>query len=75
VLAFAGGNALGAYGAGAYEALHKRGYTPDVVSGASIGAVTGGIIAGNAPAQGGETARVLASGGHGQRVRLRAGRG
>ena len=51
VLALAGGNALGAYGAGAYEALHGRGYTPDVVSGASIGAVTGGIIAGNAPAQ------------------------
>ena len=51
VLALAGGNALGAYGAGAYEALHGRGYAPDVVSGASIGAVTGGIIAGNAPAQ------------------------
>ena len=50
VLALAGGNALGAYGAGAYEALHERGYTPDVVSGASIGAVNGGIIAGNAPA-------------------------
>ena len=51
VLALAGGNALGAYGAGAYEALHRRGYTPDLISGASIGAVTGGIIAGNAPAQ------------------------
>ena len=46
-LALAGGNALGAYAAGAYEALHERGYGPDVVSGASIGAVTGGIIAGN----------------------------
>lgn len=51
VLALAGGNALGAYGAGAYEALHERGYAPDLVAGASIGAVTGGIIAGNAPAQ------------------------
>ena len=50
-LALAGGNALGAYGAGAYEALHDRGYAPDFVSGASIGAVTGGIIAGNVPAQ------------------------
>lgn len=50
-LALAGGNALGAYGAGAYEALHERGYAPDLVSGASIGAVTGGIIAGNVPAQ------------------------
>jgi NTE family protein len=48
-LALAGGNALGAYGAGAYEALHQRGYLPDVVSGASIGAVNGGIIAGNPP--------------------------
>ena len=47
-LALAGGNALGAYAAGAYEALHDRGYLPDLVSGASIGAVTGGIIAGNA---------------------------
>ena len=51
VLAFAGGNALGAYAAGAYEALHQRGYLPDLISGASIGAVTGGIIAGNAPEQ------------------------
>ncbi len=50
VLALAGGNALGAYAAGAYDALHERGYTPDLISGASIGAVTGGIIAGNAPA-------------------------
>ena len=48
-LALAGGNALGAYAAGAYEALHGRGYLPDLVSGASIGAVTGAIIAGNAP--------------------------
>jgi NTE family protein len=48
-LALAGGNALGAYGAGAYEALHARGYLPDVVSGASIGALNGGIIAGNRP--------------------------
>ncbi|HEV7802377.1 MAG TPA: patatin-like phospholipase family protein [Burkholderiales bacterium] len=50
-LALAGGNALGAYGAGAYQALHEHGYAPDIISGASIGAVTGGIIAGNVPAQ------------------------
>jgi NTE family protein len=50
-LALAGGNALGAYGAGAYEAMHARGYTPDAISGASIGAITGAIIAGNVPAQ------------------------
>jgi NTE family protein len=48
-LALAGGNALGAYSAGAYEALHERGYRPDVVSGASIGAINGAIIAGNPP--------------------------
>jgi NTE family protein len=45
----AGGNALGAYAAGAYEALHDSGCLPGVVSGASIGAVNGGIIAGNRP--------------------------
>ena len=50
-LALAGGNALGAYEAGAYEALHGRGYFPDLVSGASIGAINGAIIAGNAPQQ------------------------
>lgn len=50
-LALAGGNALGAYAAGVYEALHHRGYLPDTVSGASIGAVVGGIIAGNLPGE------------------------
>ena len=48
-LALSGGNALGAYAAGAYEALHHAGTRPDIVSGASIGAVTGAIIAGNPP--------------------------
>jgi len=50
-LTLSGGNALGAYGAGAYEALHDRGYPPHIVSGASIGAINGGIIAGNPPEQ------------------------
>ena len=50
-LALSGGNALGAYAAGAYEALDKAGVRPDIVSGASIGAVTGAIIAGNPPDQ------------------------
>ena len=50
-IVFAGGNALGAYGAGAYEALHTRGYAPGVVCGASIGAVMAGIVAGNVPAE------------------------
>jgi NTE family protein len=48
-LALAGGNALGAYAAGAYEAMHDRNYVPDVIAGASIGAITGAIIAGNPP--------------------------
>ena len=48
-LAISGGNALGAYAAGAYQALHDRGFLPHVVSGASIGAVTGGLIVGNPP--------------------------
>ena len=50
-LALAGGNALGAYGAGACEALIARSYVPAMISGASIGAVTGAIIAGNPPEQ------------------------
>ncbi|MCJ2011790.1 patatin-like phospholipase family protein [Methylobacterium sp. J-076] len=49
VLVLAGGNAVGAYHAGAYEALHGQGHRPDWVVGASIGAVVAAIIAGNAP--------------------------
>jgi NTE family protein len=47
VLVFGGGNALGAYHAGVYEALHERGVEPEWVIGASIGSVVGAIIAGN----------------------------
>lgn len=50
-LALSGGNALGAYAAGAYEALHEAGIALDIVSGASIGAITGALIAGNPPDQ------------------------
>ena len=46
-LVLAGGNALGAYQAGACEALNERGLEPNWIAGASIGAVTGAIIAGN----------------------------
>lgn len=49
VLVLQGGGALGAYQAGAYEALAERGYAPDWVAGISIGAINGAIIAGNAP--------------------------
>jgi NTE family protein len=48
-LVFGGGNALGAYHAGAFEVLQARGIRPDWLVGASMGAITGAIIAGNAP--------------------------
>ena len=50
-LVLSGGNALGAYLAGAYEHLHRNNIEPDWIVGASIGAVTGAILAGNAPEQ------------------------
>lgn len=48
-LVLGGGNALGAYDAGAYEALAASGREPDWIAGASIGAITGALIAGNPP--------------------------
>ncbi len=50
-LVLGGGNALGAYLAGAYERLEQEGIRPDWIVGASVGAITGAILAGNAPAQ------------------------
>ena len=47
-LVLGGGNALGAYHAGAYAALHAHGMRIDRVVGASAGAINGAIIAGNA---------------------------
>jgi NTE family protein len=49
VLVLGGGNALGPYLAGAYEHLQQRGPEPGWIVGASIGGITGAIIAGNAP--------------------------
>ena len=49
VLALQGGGALGAYQAGAYEALCDGGHMPRWVAGTSIGAVNAAIIAGNQP--------------------------
>ena len=49
VLVLGGGNALGAYLAGAWEQLDEHGFRPYRIVGASIGAVTGAILAGNAP--------------------------
>jgi len=48
-LLLAGGNALGCYLAGAYQAVHEAGEEPDWIAGASIGAVTAALIAGNPP--------------------------
>ena len=46
-LALSGGNALGAYHAGAYEALHDGAVEPGRIAGASAGAIAGAMIAGN----------------------------
>ncbi|EPR17857.1 patatin [Sphingobium indicum IP26] len=46
-LVLGGGNALGAYQAGAYEALHDQGLEPSWIAGASAGAVNGAVICGN----------------------------
>ncbi|NJN19549.1 MAG: patatin-like phospholipase family protein [Oscillochloris sp.] len=49
ILALQGGGALGAYHIGAYQALSEAGYTPDWVTGISIGAINAALIAGNPP--------------------------
>jgi NTE family protein len=46
VLVPSGGNALGAFQAGAYQALAERGVEIDWVVGASIGAINGTTICG-----------------------------
>ena len=49
VLVLQGGGALGAYQAGAYEALVEAGIEPTWIAGISIGAINAAIIAGNPP--------------------------
>jgi NTE family protein len=49
VLILSGGNALGAFQAGVYQALHEAGLEPDWVIGASAGAINAGLIVGNEP--------------------------
>jgi NTE family protein len=49
LLVLQGGGALGAYQAGAFEALSEHELSPDWIAGISIGAINGAIIAGNAP--------------------------
>ena len=56
-LVFSGGNALGAYHMGVWAAAEAAGLEPDWVCGASIGALTAALIAGNRP---GERAGALA---------------
>jgi NTE family protein len=48
-LVLQGGGALGAYQAGAYQALHEAGLEPDWLAGVSIGGINAAIIAGNPP--------------------------
>ncbi|MDE2383567.1 MAG: patatin-like phospholipase family protein [Alphaproteobacteria bacterium] len=49
VLVLQGGGALGAYQAGAFEALAQAGEQPDWLAGISIGAINAALIAGNPP--------------------------
>ncbi len=49
ILVLQGGGALGAYQAGAYEALCAGGEMPSWVAGISIGAINAALIAGNPP--------------------------
>lgn len=46
-LVLSGGNALGAYQAGAYEALDDAGMVPEWVVGTSIGSINGAVICGS----------------------------
>ena len=48
-LVLGGGNAVGAYLAGAYEQLHEQALLPNWIIGASVGAITGSLLAGTAP--------------------------
>ncbi len=48
-LVLQGGGALGAYQAGAFEALSQNGYCPQWLAGISIGAINAAIICGNTP--------------------------
>lgn len=47
IFVFQGGGALGAYQAGAYEALHNHDVAPDWLAGISIGSINSAIIAGS----------------------------
>ena len=50
-LALSGGQALGAYAAGAVQTLEETGQRLDLICGGSVGAITGAIVAGSPPGQ------------------------
>ncbi len=63
-LTLQGGGALGAYQAGVFQTMEEAGIAPEWISGTSVGAITGAIIAGSPPWTGHRTsARVLATRG------------
>ena len=64
-----GGGALGAYQAGVYQALAEANLHPDWVAGISIGAINAALIAGNAPKERREAARVLGRDHHAAHLR------
>jgi NTE family protein len=59
VLVLQGGGALGAYQAGAYEALAEADQCPEWVAGISIGAINSALIAGNPPGRRAERLRTF----------------
>jgi NTE family protein len=59
VLVLSGGNALGAFQAGVYQALDEHGLQPDWVIGASVGAINGALIVGTPPEQRLDTLRAF----------------
>ncbi len=59
VLVLSGGNALGAFQAGVYEALHEHDLQPEWIIGASVGAVNAALIAGTPEARRIETLRAF----------------
>ncbi len=49
ILVLQGGGALGAYQGGVFQGMVEAGYAPDWITGVSIGAINGALIAGNRP--------------------------
>lgn len=49
ILVLQGGGALGAYQAGVFEGMTDAGYLPHWITGVSMGAINGALIAGNPP--------------------------